>query len=506
MRRSILIFILTTVFFAGHAEIVYFDSNSMGFAGDTETKTARLYTLGEGASGEVTIPATVTYNSIEYSVIVGNGGAVTEYSYMGNDGSLQTVKMKITKVNVSEGITNINNFAFSGCTTLTAVSLPSSLKEIGDGAFSDCENLKSIKLPNHITKISSFTFNNNKSLESITFPTGLVEIEDAAFQNCESLTSVNFPEGLTEIGDYAFSVCRNLSSVNFPTSLKNIGTFAFQSCAFQEIELHEGLLSISKGTVEDGYDEGAFTANTYLKSIYIPSSVNFIGDATFADATSMTSMTVSPNNTVYDSRENCNAIIETASNTLIAGCKMTVIPSSVEAIGHDAFFGIEELGSIKFPEGLKSIALYSFCRCKGLTDIDSPSSVNNIEEYAFFNCPDIKSVTARIENPTTIDEETFGISNGWNAEKNDYNYDDIIYETATLYVPAGTIDKYKKTDGWSKFKNIVELTDTGISDINVQENSETLWYSIDGKRIEQPTNGIYIKKQKDGTTRKYLVK
>lgn len=253
----------------------------------------------------------------------------------------------------------------------------------------------------------------------------MVEIEDAAFQNCESLTSVNFPEGLTEIGDYAFSVCRNLSSVNFPTSLKNIGTFAFQSCAFQEIELHEGLLSISKGTVEDGYDEGAFTANTYLKSIYIPSSVNFIGDATFADATSMTSMTVSPNNTVYDSRENCNAIIETASNTLIAGCKMTVIPSSVEAIGHDAFFGIEELGSIKFPEGLKSIALYSFCRCKGLTDIDIPFSVNNIEEYAFFNCPDIKSVTARIENPTTIDEETFGISNGWNAEKNDYNYPKI---------------------------------------------------------------------------------
>ena len=152
-----------------------------------------------------------------------------------------------------------------------------------------------------------------------------------AFNKCSGLTSVTIPNSVKSIEYGAFSSCRDLTSVTIPNSVTSIGDYAFENC-------------------------------TSLPSITISNSVTNIGDRAFMGCSGLTSIVVEPENTVFDSRENCNAIIETASNALIQGCTNTVIPNSVTSIGGSAFS-------------------YS-----GLTSINIPNSVTTLGNYAFTNC------------------------------------------------------------------------------------------------------------------------
>ena len=115
------------------------------------------------------------------------------------------------------------------------------------------------------------------------------------------------PEGTTEIGDYAFGGCDSLESVTIPESVTEIGEKAFSDCC-------------------------------YLESIAIPKSVTRIGDLAFVRCTSLESIVVADDNPAYDSRKGCNAIIETETNTLIAGCNSTIIPNDCQTIGEYAFY------------------------------------------------------------------------------------------------------------------------------------------------------------------------
>ena len=136
---------------------------------------------------------------------------------------------------------------------------------------------------------------------------------------------------VTSIGDYAFYNCINLESITIPNSVTSIGDEAFYDC-------------IS------------------LESVTIPNSVTKIGESLFAGCSALTSIIVEKNNPKYDSRDNCNAIIETNSNTLIMGCKNTVIPNSVTSIGRDAFYGMD-LKHITIPNSMTSIGNSAFCDC-----------------------------------------------------------------------------------------------------------------------------------------------
>ena len=168
----------------------------------------------------------------------------------------------------------------------------------------------------------------------------------------DKIKNVVIESGVTAIGKEAFSGCTSLVSVTIGDSVTSIGNFAFRYC-------------------------------TSLASVTIPDSVTSIGAGAFEGCAGLESLTVDTNNTVYDSRNNCNAIIETASNTLIAGCKNTVIPNDVTTVGEDAFFGCTSLTSVTIPDSVTSIGDFAFCGCTSLASVTIPDSVTSIGFEAF---------------------------------------------------------------------------------------------------------------------------
>ena len=249
-----------------------------------------------------------------------------------------------------------------------------------DSAFKMNSNITSVVLSNKITSVADFAFIACVNITNINIHNSVVTIGEEVFDSVGLTGTLVIPNSVTSIGNHAFASV-GLTSVIISDSVISIGNNAFNSCnGLKSVILSDNLTSI------EGF---VFNGCSSLINIEIPQGVTSIGNSAFAGCGSITSIVVASGNNRYDSRNSCNAIIETASNSLLFGCKNTIIPNTVKSIGKCAFLYCVDLTSIEIPNSVTTIEQIAFMGCTGLTKIFIPKSVTTIipTSTAYSNSP-----------------------------------------------------------------------------------------------------------------------
>lgn len=295
------------------------------------------------------------------------------------------------------------------------ILIPSDAKKIKSGTYENFPILKKVIISDGVTRIGSYAFSGCQALEQIDIPDSVSGIGSNAFEGCKRLKAIQLPGGLSTIESQLFAGCTRLSTACIPNSVTKISGFAFTGCsALCEIHLPESLTTIN------GH---AFKGCSSLKKVFIPSHIEVIGKEwssrtnAFDGCSKLEEMIVSPDNPSFDSREGCNAIIETASNTLIAGCRNTVIPDSVTCVGPSAFEGCSCPEQLFIPDSVTEIGRNAFKGCSGLKVIYVPSGT----DLAVAGLPNGVQVFERAVNPEDNAEIEVQVS----------GHDGLI----TMYVP-----------------------------------------------------------------------
>ena len=342
------------------------------------------------------------------------------------------------KTTIPESVVEIGAHAFSHLTSLESISIPTSVTKISWGAFADCTSLVNFCIPGSVKELEPYVFSGCTKLESVTISEGVETLGYYLFQDCENLKELFIPASVRWIRFPIVYRCSKLTSIKvdkdnhkfdsredcnaiidkfygrnklfagcsttvIPPSVRTIGNFAFAGCGITDLVLPPTVTRI---------ESSAFWNCKNLKSVTIPSSVTMIERNPFADCENLSSIKVSEENTVYDSREDCNAIIETNTHKLISCSLGTSIPPTVKTIGERAF-------------------------CGGETDIVIPKGIKRLKEGVFSDCYRLKSVTLPA-GVSKIDECVFS--------------DDL-----TIYVPYGKVDYYRQRIEQSCWGCIVEL-------------------------------------------------
>lgn len=332
-----------------------------------------------------------------YDIAVKNADGKTIYYNYINNGT----ELMVTRDYYS-GVVNIPE-------TVTYMNRTRNVTAIGNSAFFGCDQLTSVTIPNSVTAIGNSAFMGCDQLTSMIIPNSVTTIGNSAFSECRSLTTVNIPNSMTSIVDFVFEGCSALTSISISNSVTSIGNYAFHGCsALSSLTIGNSVMTIGEYTFASCYN---------LTSVTIPNSVMTIGEYAFSECFGLISLTIG---------------------------------NSVTTIGNRAFYGCRGLTSVTIPNSVTSIGNYAFHGCNALTSVTIPNSVTTIGEYAFSGA-DIPTVISLIREPFVIFGKT---SSGSTFSQNTFN-------NATLYVPKGTVDKYKATKGWKDFLFIEEGTGEG---------------------------------------------
>ena len=411
--------------------------------------------------------------------------------------------VSLTSITIPENVTSIKSSAIQTCYSLTNITMPSKITSIGGSAIANCHSITEYDFSTATsvpTLENTSAFNNINGICKIIVPDTLYDewiaatnwttyadyiykvsevyppeptpanyftmsdssitgfsTEGQALYDAGKLTELVLPSSysldesgnvvdgkdyaVTRIGGRAFDYCNKLTSVVVPIGVTSLGGEAFYECRnLSKITLPEGLTSVE-------YNSLGFTG---LTSIIIPESLTNISNTAFAVCKSLNSIIVNENNTKYDSRNNCNAIIETGTNKLILGCLSTIIPEDIEIIGYNSFRGCL-ITNIIIPASVTSIEDIAFFACMNLTEITIPSSVTSIGNDVFVNSS-LRKMTILATTPPTLSNT------------------DAIRTGTTIYIPAGTLEAYQTATNWSNFADkFVEMEnyitpgdDTGV--------------------------------------------
>ena len=310
----------------------------------------RLYYYIEGSNNVV----------VTYPLDVDEDDDDFDNDYWGNytvpSGSM-TIPSTVTNNGVTYTVTGIDGHTFQGCSGLTSVVIPNTVTHIGLEAFYWCTGLTSITIGDSVNQIGS-----------------------SAFYHCTGLQTVTIPSSVEEIGSDAFSWC-NLSSLTFNADSLTSDLF----CHY-----HNNISNITIGNNVKVLPNGLCSGHDSLSSIFIPASVKIIGYQAFTN-NSLSSIVVSGGNMVYDSRNNCNAVIRKSDSVIVAGCRNTVIPNTVKTIGRYSL-NCKRLSTITIPNSVNKLEDHAFYKCINLYSISIPNSVSIIGEYAFSECSNLHSV------------------------------------------------------------------------------------------------------------------
>ena len=298
------------------------------------------------------------------AIIIGEGKTIITKE------DVKQVKEKygeLINVVIADSVSKIDGCAFCHCCSLKSIIIPDSVTEVGSGAFYGCDNLTSIIIPKSVNKIGQDAFMHTGWFENQN--DGVLYLENCClgYKGRTQIGRLQIKDGTRLIGDNAFFGSKGLTSIILPNTITRIGRHAFYGCS--------GLTIIT-----------------------IPKTLSEIGDCAFSDCNSLTSIVVDEGNEKYDSRGNCNAIIETETNTLIYGCKNTNIPNSVTEIGSYAFYGCNGLMSITIPDAVSKIGNGAFSSCSSLTSINIPKSIAEIGKRVFDNCYNLTSIFVDKDN------------------------------------------------------------------------------------------------------------
>ena len=431
------------------------------------------------------------------SIVIENGNAA--YDCRDNCNALietatNTLILGCQKTIIPNSITNISDGAFKYCSALTSIAIPESVTSIWNNTFEGCVFLKKNFINNSLLNAEE---NNYWGAEFVDEEIDGLLIRNDSIIDCRpNVASVVIPETITTIGGDAFKDCSSLTAIIIPNSVTTIEGGAFMNCY--------SLTFVAIGKNVKTIGEGAFECCSALSSITIPNSVTKIEDWAFAGCSALASIIVEGGNKTYDSRDNCNAIIETVSNRLIVGCHKTIIPSnitdignyafvycdslkfiaipnsvttigeaafaectslesiiipnSVTTLGYGAFIGCSSLSSITLPNSISSIDEEMFASCSSLTSITIPESITSIESWAFEDCSTLTTIICKAVEVPTLGKEVF--------------YDMPLSEV-TLYVPAQSLDDYKAAEQWKDFGTILPIEELPAAVENTHNSSST---------------------------------
>ena len=385
-------------------------------------------------------------------------------------------------------VTKVGGYAFYNRSKLSSIAFPESVTEIGSYALRSCSKLSYIFFPENLLSIGSGAFY-NVSLQQLYFNDNFISIGDYAFQWSGSVKKAYFGKNITSIGNNIFNECSGLVSISVDAD--NPVYDSREGCnAIIETATNTMIAGCKKTVIPTTVTSIASTIFSYtgITKVELPSNITSLGTNPFRYNGDITTITVDPDNPVYDSRDNCNAIIETATNTLVSGCKNTIIPNTVTALANNCLYamGLTRINipssviSIHYnslvynnwlstitvdpdnpvydsrdncnaiietatntliagckgttiPYGVEIIGAYAFYLQTEMTTITLPETVTSIGADAFTSTSKLSSFTSLNPTPPTLASNSIS---GINA-------------TCNFYVPAASVEAYKAAPYWS---------------------------------------------------------
>ena len=419
-------------------------------------------------------------------------------------------------------LTFLGSSAFNGCSSLSSIIIPKGINTIYASTFKGCSTLPSIIIPDAVTRIDESAFANCTSLKSITFPAELNYFGRQILESCKNLKDIiwnvrqysSFNTDPTydpfsgirgQITDFTFgdsvriipaNLCYNmtkLSAVSLGANIEKIGDNTFYGCkgiksvhwnirAYPDPQiytqsafytLHDSITTFTFGDSVRHIPAYLCHSMNRLRQLRIPKNVSSIGKYAFRYVSALDSISVDKNNTDYDSRNDCNALMETSSDVLLLGCYKTQIPDDISGVGECAFRNVRKLNTVELPqtatfvgseafngchdlkdltlsENIETIDDYAFQDCDSLTVITLPADLKQIGLRAFANCTQLQAVVVNATTPPTIDATSFSNT------------------TCPFQVPCAAIPTYRKTPVWSDFGS--RITGQAVFTLTVEQN------------------------------------